>query len=427
MKKVAILLGWLMAVVATTAASKTSAIVTNRSSSGQYIVSGVLVTARSLMARSPSATNTVRLDPALLAVSSERIKQALLRELGARDRWRSRIYLVIQFTTATNQALGIQSSFQADGWRYRLDLPDEVEPVKLVRALTHVTLLEMANREAGERSAEIPLWLTEGLTQHLLATASLDLVLLPESRVVRETRKGDPLWAVRPRLRATAPLTFSQLSMPSPDTLSGEAWATYQASSQLLVYELLRLREGRAALQEMLRILPAHFNWQVAFLKAFQARFARILDVEKWWSLLVVNTRGYDQLQGWSRETSLEKLAEILQFPAQVRYATNDLPIRTELSLQKFVEHWDYDSQGDFLQAKLNQLQALGLHASPDVLPLLDAYRQVLETYLHKRVRVRAAAELRGQPAERSQWLVRETVQQLAVLEAQLEAERRRP
>jgi hypothetical protein len=335
--------------------------------------------------------------------------------------------LVIQFTTATNQALGIQSSFQADGWRYRLDLPDEVEPVKLVRALTHVTLLEMANREAGERSAEIPLWLTEGLTQHLLATASLDLVLLPESRVVRETRKGDPLWAVRPRLRATAPLTFSQLSMPSPDTLSGEAWATYQASSQLLVYELLRLREGRAALQEMLRILPAHFNWQVAFLKAFQARFARILDVEKWWSLLVVNTRGYDQLQGWSRETSLEKLAEILQFPAQVRYATNDLPIRTELSLQKFVEHWDYDSQGDFLQAKLNQLQALGLHASPDVLPLLDAYRQVLETYLHKRVRVRAAAELRGQPAERSQWLVRETVQQLAVLEAQLEAERRRP
>ena len=52
----------------------------------------------------------------------------------------------------------------------------------MIRAIVQTLLLEVANRQARERSAEIPLWLAEGLTQHLLAAAEADLVLEPQAR-----------------------------------------------------------------------------------------------------------------------------------------------------------------------------------------------------------------------------------------------------
>src|SRR2546428_5347318 len=56
------------------------------SRSGQFIVSGLPMLTRS-WAVSTTAVSFVRLDPALVAVSCEGIKAALLDTLGLQDRW----------------------------------------------------------------------------------------------------------------------------------------------------------------------------------------------------------------------------------------------------------------------------------------------------------------------------------------------------
>ena len=80
-------------------------------------------------------------------------------------------------------------------------LPDVLPRTRFVRALTGVVLLEFANRDAGARSAEIPAWLTDGLSQQLLATGAVEIVLsspgrtvngLPESRTDRDRTRHGP-------------------------------------------------------------------------------------------------------------------------------------------------------------------------------------------------------------------------------------------
>src|SRR5439155_10295094 len=94
-------------------------------------------------------------------VTCERIKQALLRELALADLWRGRVYLEINSTLATNQAPIVFAKPYLDGWQYQVELAPSIERPKLVRGLVQVLLLEIANRNAGLRSAEIPLWLSE--------------------------------------------------------------------------------------------------------------------------------------------------------------------------------------------------------------------------------------------------------------------------
>ena len=65
----------------------------------------------------------------------------------------------------------------------------------LVRAIVSSLLLELSNRQADTHPAEVPVWLTEGLTQQLMAAATVDLIqrgLIPpdESIVICVTGNG---------------------------------------------------------------------------------------------------------------------------------------------------------------------------------------------------------------------------------------------
>ena len=72
--------------------------------------------------------------------------------------------------------------------------------------MTGVLLLEFANRNARARSAEIPAWLTDGLSQQLLAADWQEIILsspakmvngLPDSRTVTTARGMDSLAGAR--------------------------------------------------------------------------------------------------------------------------------------------------------------------------------------------------------------------------------------
>jgi hypothetical protein len=368
--------------------------VLTRSHSGQFVVRASQV-APDPTRRSNLETNIsfISLEPTLLVVSCERIKQALWRKLGAPASWRGNIYLNLHSARSADDPVAIVSEKFTDGWAYHVELPELLKRERFVRAMVQVLLVEVANRNADSRSAEIPAWLVEGLARELLASAETEIILPPPRWNVRgltirpevvNGRKPHPLEQAQKNLRARPPLTFDELSWPTGDQFSGEAGAVYQSSAQLFVDRLLSLADGPACLRAMIAELPRHCNWQIAFLNAFHRHFQRPLDVEKWWALQLVQFTGRDLTQTWTPEQSWKKLDETVRQAVEVRTRGSELPLRSEVSLQTIIREWDVFRQAQVLQQKLNELQLLRLRIAQNLVALVDDYRQVIGAYLQR-------------------------------------------
>ncbi|HEX5399845.1 MAG TPA: hypothetical protein VFY06_12450, partial [Verrucomicrobiae bacterium] len=163
------------------------AAITRSSLSGQFVVIGVVPSlATNRPAFAVTNTDLVRLEPALLAVSAERVKQSVWRQLGINSMtpWRGRIFLALHPAVSPDENVAIISTPLAGVWTYRVQLPDVLSRTRLVRALTSVVLLELANRDNNSvRSAEIPPWLTEGLAQQVLAGNAALVLSAPDKLV----------------------------------------------------------------------------------------------------------------------------------------------------------------------------------------------------------------------------------------------------
>ncbi|HWX21890.1 MAG TPA: hypothetical protein VN578_18475 [Candidatus Binatia bacterium] len=408
------------------------------SHSGQFVVRA---TRSSVPGTGPLGLETnrsfIRLDPSLVPVSCERIKQNLARELNAAASWQGTIFVVLYPAVSPEDPITLTSERFRDGWQYRVELPDMIERTRYVRALVQVLLVEMANRSGAAHSAEIPTWLVEGLTEKLLAFSEKEILLAPARTAgngfnvpftpVSVPRKDNPLEQIHRVLSRQPPLSFDQLSWPGDDELTGAAGELYRSSAHLFVTELLRLENGPACLRFMLAELPQRFNWQFAFLRAFHAWFQRPLDVEKWWALQVAHFTGRELAQTWPAEESWQKFDQIIHSPVQVRATTNELPLRAEVTLQSIIREWDHDRQTVALQSKLHEMDLLRLRLAQEFVPLFDEYRQSLVEYLQNRDK----AGLLSRKTTARRRAVDEALSQLAALDARREAlrpiEKRRP
>jgi hypothetical protein len=410
-----------------------------RSVSGQFVVTG---TAGSRLAASRAiATNAsfVRLEPALLAVSAERFKESLGRELSpelgglsALASPHGKIFLVLHPAQSADEPVTIVSRRSPDGWDYQVQLPDVVARTQLARALTGVLLLQLANRDARDRTAEVPAWLIDGLSQELLALDWQQVILSspatmiagePTSRVFITARGLDSLAGARSLLRDHAALTFEQLSWPDEAQVSGADGGIYRASAQLFVKSLLELKDGPAHLREMLRTLPGFYNWQTAFQSAFRENFSRPLEVEKWWALQVVNFVARDPGPTWTPAVSRARLDEILSVPVEMRTASNALPTHAEISFQSVIRNFEPAQQIDILQPKLRDLELAELRMARPFAVLADGYRQALADYLGLGKRTRPMPRVgKHPPIVRSQPTAAEMLEQLDALDAQRRA-----
>lgn len=368
-------------------------VVSTRSISGQFAV--IAEQQISSLANEPSvATNSdyVRLEPALLAVSAERIKQSLWRQLDVNDsHWRGQIFLALHPAHSLDENVRIVSSRFNHAWIYRVELPDILTRARFARALTGVVLLELANRSAGERSAEIPDWLVEGFSEQLLAQSLSALILsspeksrsgVLENRIIRSQRGWDLLAGAQRVLKDQPALTFDQLSWPTDKELADDDGGVYRASAQLFVHDLLDLKNGAAELCAMLQSLPHFYNWQLAFYRAFKTDFSEPVDLEKWWALKVVSFAAHDGGPTWTPAASRARLAEILSVPVDYRSASNNLPAHAEVSLQEIIRNFSPQRQISILQTKLRDLQLAELQMPPKFAELTGQYRQALAGYL---------------------------------------------
>jgi hypothetical protein len=404
-----------------------------RDDSGQFIVAGAPQPSR--LANLPSVannTNFVRLEPAILAISAGRIKASLWRKLDISGGWHGKIFLTIHSAQSLDEDVTIVSEKFPNGWDYRVALPDVLSRVRFLRAMTGVVLLEFANRGAA-RSAEIPAWLIDGLSQQLLISNDPEMILsspyrlvngLAESHTMFTQRGLDPLSNARRILQNNSPLTFEQLSWPTDMQIAGDDGGVYRASAQLFVSDLLNLENGAAKLRAMLNWLPRYYNWQTAFQIAFRENFSEPLDVEKWWTLQTVSFVMHGRSPVWTPAVSREKLGEILSVAVDLRASSNALPALAEISLQAAIRDLDYAQQAPIFQTKLRDLELAQFQMPGPFALLADEYRRVLADYLNQRSGVawRGTVSNKRPQVVSAERLVRDTIQKLDALDARKQA-----
>lgn len=372
--------------------------------SGQFLVTSVPDPAPLYRNLNPINTNVVQLKTALVAVAAERFKISLWRQLGlpANADWSGKIHLRLHPAASPDETVTIASTPVLNRWNYGVDLPDRLWKTRFARALSGVVLLEIANRAArpGGHTAEIPAWLVDGLAQQVLA-AEGDKVLLSAprkadeplavSRINQMERGFDPLAGARQILQNASALTFDQLSWPTDAQMEGADGGVYYASAQLFQSELLGLKNGAEKMRALLAGLPEHLNWQTAFFQAFGDDFKRPVDVEKWWTLRVVNFVSRPPGPRWATGVSLIRLQGLLSVPVEFRNASNALPVHAEISLQSALRSFSPEQRELVLQTKVRDLALVELRLAPPFGGLADGYRVALADYLGETIEPRPA------------------------------------
>ncbi len=260
-------------------------------------------------------------------------------------------------------------------------MPKTIQPQSLVRVLVGALLLEEANRAGGAQSAEVPLWLVEGFSAHLLANSLPTFLLQPGQRHPDDRFVLEGQTRIRRLLRDRAPLTFQQLSWP--DALpTPEDKAFFRACSQLFVEELLALKDGRPSLRLMISQLGRNLNWQSAFLSAFHADFPSLLAVEKWWTVSGVNFRAADTGEYASSAEVWRRLQDTLDVPVRVRLNSASVPSEARITLQEAVNKWDGADAETVVQHAILRLQLQRYRSTPQLQPLVDSYLAALTSYL---------------------------------------------
>jgi hypothetical protein len=251
--------------------------------------------------------------------------------------------------------------------------------------MVEVLLRERASRGATAGPANVPLWLVSGLAAHLRAMALGQLLVGPDTMEFGHQRRSDSLRAVRPLFLTQPPLSLLRLSWPTEGELTEGEASFYQASAQVLVYELLQVRGGRQALGQMIDRLPSYLNWQTAFLRSFAGSFYDFTEFEKWWAMTSVHYWGKPERVYWSRVHTLRQLDEILTVPVEVRLRPDQLPMRSRAALQMVLSEWPRDQQRSVVARKLNHLQALAMRCHPEQAVLVGRYFEALYYYLQYR------------------------------------------
>lgn len=366
------------------------------SASGQFIIS-VQPDDSPFYRRPGIGTNAalMRLQPPWLAVSAERFKSALWRELGvsASAPWSGKIFLVLRPARSLDESVAIIPQPFINTWNCRVDLPDIIQRDRYARAVTAAVLLEYANRSAATdgHSAELPPWLVDGLARQVVESEEIQAILsaptkqiggVPQMRTEENQRGLDPLAEARRVLQGTPALTFDQLSWPSPAQMRGDDDRIYFASSQLFVNALLDLKNGPEKFRALLAALPACANWQAAFYRAFRGNFRSPLDVEKWWALRVVAFASRSPGPRWTAAVSRQKLDSLLAVPVGVRYASNSLPVRAEVSLQSVIQNFSGEERDQIIRARLRDLEIARLRLVTPLAALADGYCAALADFL---------------------------------------------
>jgi hypothetical protein len=366
------------------------------SQSRQFIVHGPAGAGTPLnQAMRTQSKDLLRLDPSATAVTADRVKDALLIELGVRDRFERKTIapqplepgrITLHLSPLNREPVQVMRTPVTGGWTYRLELPLEMTAHSFNSALVQVLLVDLAN-PPDSTAVDLPLWLSAGLLAHLEESTTRPL-FFDTGLQARVESRGETLTArVTRRFRTVfqtrSALSFDELSWPG--TVANDEAGLFTPSAQFFVYQLLQLDDGRDCLRSMVEKLSRYHNWQFAFYDAFSAHFKEPKEVEKWWAVQLAALTGRDASKLWTLSRSLDRLQEVLRVPVQIQASKTQLPESSAISLQTAVASWDYSREMLLLGRVVRDLEILRQRVAPEAVELVDAYRGAINHYRDQR------------------------------------------
>ncbi|MCX7872527.1 MAG: hypothetical protein N2487_04510 [Verrucomicrobiae bacterium] len=390
-----------------------------QSRSGQFFASAKKnVAGSSLSEYSTNLPKTVEIDPNFLVVVSERIKDRFLFSLNLEDRWKGRIFLTIFPARSHFDPIFVNAQHTDAGWMYYVDLPSRIQINRLIRAMVEVLLQELADRSAGSKPAELPPWLAPAIAFQMQFDAPDISIMEPFSKRVRVDKRRNPFDLIRSHFRTERPLSWEELCWPGDeDLLDYSITNRYSMCSFLFFSHLMRLPEANAGLRKFFTISPSYWNWQVAFVKAFEPQFYSMRDVEKWWAVTLAGYIGVSQFKTLTPEETISQLDDILDSPVKAPAETNQPPIIERILLQSIILNYKINQHKQLIRQKIADLTALRHRAYPSFVGLIDDYRTALENYLRRRVAAGYEPDLPRLPRENPKTIVQQTVQRLDELD----------
>jgi hypothetical protein len=361
----------------------------------QFIVFGPAGASTPLnQAMRTQSKDVLRLDRFTTAISAERVKSALLKELGIPDRFErlaaprplepGRTTIVL--SGLNREPIQVGRLPVPGGWTYRLDLPLQMTAHRFNDVLLQVLLVDLTNPDDAT-AIDLPLWLSAGLLAHLEESA-IEPLFLDSGLSGRIDSRGETLESRATRqfrsvFQTRSALSFDDLSWPR--AVTDDEAGLFAPSAQFFVYQLLQFEDGRACLRAMIEKLSRYRNWQFAFYDAFSAHFKEPKDVEKWWALQVAALSGRDPSKLWPVSLSLERIQETLRVPVQIQASRSQLPESSAVTLQTAVAQWDYTREQMALRRAANDLGSLRRQVAVETVDLVDAYREAIARYLDSR------------------------------------------
>jgi|GEM_PF-1573037 len=363
-----------------------------RSSSGQFVVYGdQQIRPLPPAFAGPAFENWVRLTPSTTAIACERVKQAMLWQLGAPDQWSGKFYVMLCSAVSPDQVIQIVSGKIADKWYYQIEIPEVIDPDRFVRTTVHVLLLEWINRKTQEQIYP-PSWLVEGLSELIIADSGLEKLVpamsmapqfdLPISSITRQGPKPHVLAKAHAFFSTNRVFSLAELITPQPTNLIGSDALAFRHSSQLLVYELLQLRGGSVALCAYLDRFAFYRDPVEALLAALNQYFTSFKEMEQWWLLKTSAFQFRDLAARYNTPDALEKLRQIMLVQVLDDQATNSTPQWRIVSLQNLIINWTNQPQEELVKLKLAQLEALRWRVTPEVGSLIQQYQETLRSML---------------------------------------------
>jgi hypothetical protein len=154
-------------------------------------------------------------------------------------------------------------------------------------------------------------------------------------------------------------------------------------------------------------------------LEGYSPHFRTLLDVEKWWSVTMVELAGQQNRLSAATQTALTPLDYVLTAHIQERTATNTLPGGSAVNLQEFIRKTDFAQQREVLKQKHAELTAILFRTRAELMPLIGRYRTVLEEYYAARDTTTPVGVLPMPPAALERAATEKVLRELDKLDAE--------
>ncbi len=370
--------------------------ITARSISGQFTVRSPYKIPPLPASKQPTnQIKLIELDPNFLVVVCERIKGNILLALNQKDEWKGSVLIRIYPAQTYLDPVWVNARYSDKGWVYYVDFPSVIEMNRLIRAVVGVVLQEIADRKAGSKPAELPPWLPPAFTLNIHLTAPDIAIMERFTKKVRVERITNPINLIKRHIVSITPLTWDELSWPTDEALMDNSITNqYSLCSYIFMHEVLQLPDGVKKMKEFFTILPARWNWQVAFVEAFKPHFYSMRDVEKWWSVTIASITGRTGLKTLTFEESLKKLDDILNSPVKIPTRNTNTNQIIKIPIQQVIAQYSYSQHRQILREKISELSVLRQNSHPAITRLVDDYKEALQIYLDRRYRSGFGSEL---------------------------------